>query len=125
MARQNSDNDRRDGVASVLSDRNVTSLGRTNLGATCAGAPSQRHSAVDVNAYGELVGVSPPMRQLFGVLGRLEGSLMDVLVEGDSGTGKGLAAAAIHARSPVSKGPFVAANCGAIDPRLVRRELFG
>ena len=75
--------------------------------------------------YGELLGASAPMRRLFATLLRLQGSLVNVLVEGETGTGKELIARAIHACSRVSPGPFVAVNCGAMDRSLARSELFG
>jgi DNA-binding NtrC family response regulator len=77
------------------------------------------------SSYGPLVGGSAPMRRLFAVLQRLEGSLVTVLIEGESGTGKEVVARAIHERSLVAKGPFIAVNCGALDRALVRSELFG
>ena len=48
-----------------------------------------------------------------------------VLLVGESGTGKGLLAEHIHARSSRSKGPLVAVNCGALSPTLIETELFG
>jgi DNA-binding NtrC family response regulator len=48
-----------------------------------------------------------------------------VLIEGESGTGKGVAAAAIHRSSARSNGPFVTVNCGAIPPDLLESEIFG
>ncbi len=76
-------------------------------------------------AYGGLIGVSPVMRRLFVLLGRLEASLAPVLIEGESGTGKELVARALHENSRVKSGPFIAINCGALDRALVRSELFG
>lgn len=75
--------------------------------------------------YRGVVGVSPAMRRLFGVLERLEGSLVTVLVEGESGVGKEVIARALHAGSRVASGPFVAVNCGAIPRELIASELFG
>ena len=75
--------------------------------------------------YGKLHGESSGMQRLFTLLGRLEGSLVNVLVEGESGTGKELVARALHERSLVKNGPWVALNCGAVDRTLVRSELFG
>jgi DNA-binding NtrC family response regulator len=77
------------------------------------------------DAYRDIVGGSAAMRDLFAVLHRLEGSLVTVLVEGDSGVGKERVARALHDGSVVAKGPFVAVNCGAIARELVGSELFG
>jgi two-component system response regulator GlrR len=76
-------------------------------------------------SYGELVGRSEGMRKLFGLLQRIEASLANVVVEGESGAGKELIARAIHKHSAVADGPFVTVNCGALDRALVRSELFG
>jgi DNA-binding NtrC family response regulator len=75
--------------------------------------------------YRGMVGVSLPMRRLFGMLTRLEGSLATVLVQGESGVGKELVARALHEGSSVANGPFIAVNCGAIPRELVASELFG
>jgi DNA-binding NtrC family response regulator len=77
------------------------------------------------DGYGDLIGVSAAMRRLFGTLERLEGSLVNVLVEGESGVGKELIARALHAGSHVHAGPFRALNCGAIARELSASELFG
>jgi DNA-binding NtrC family response regulator len=75
--------------------------------------------------YHAILGRSLPMRRLFAKLARLEGSLVTVLVEGESGAGKDLVAQALHAGSSVASGPFVAVNCGAFSRELVASELFG
>jgi DNA-binding NtrC family response regulator len=75
--------------------------------------------------YAGIVGHSPSMQRLFAKLTRLEGSLVPVLVEGETGVGKELVARALHHRSPCSAGPFVAINCGALPRDLVASELFG
>lgn len=76
-------------------------------------------------SYRGLVGVSGAMRRLFAMLKRLEGSLVNVLVEGESGVGKELVARAIHAGSSRASGPLYAVNCGALARELVASELFG
>lgn len=75
--------------------------------------------------YGPLIGHSPALRRVFTLLHRLEGSLVTVLIEGESGVGKELVAQAIHGASAVAEGPLVPLNCGAISRDLVASELFG
>ncbi len=75
--------------------------------------------------YRGIVGRSGAMRSLFAMLQRLEGSLVNMLVEGESGVGKELIARALHDGSTVADGPYVAINCGAVSPELVASELFG
>jgi DNA-binding NtrC family response regulator len=77
------------------------------------------------DAYRALRGTSSAMRRVFALLKRLEGSLVDVLVEGESGVGKELIANAIHEGSAVAEGPLVSINCGALPRELVASELFG
>ncbi len=65
------------------------------------------------------------MRKLFSTLTRLEGSLVNVLIQGESGVGKELCAQALHEGSSISHGPFIPINCGALPRELVASELFG
>ena len=62
------------------------------------------------------------VRQRIRDFGRAEAT---VLIGGETGTGKELAARALHAASPRAAGPFVAVNCAALPPELVESELFG
>lgn len=82
-------------------------------------APSQ------ARRFGELVGESLGMRELFAVLERVAPSDATVLLQGETGTGKELAARSIHESSARRKGPFVAVDCGALPEGLVESELFG
>jgi DNA-binding NtrC family response regulator len=82
-------------------------------------------SVGDRAAYRGLAGCSLPMGVLFGRLARLEGSLVNVLVEGPSGAGKELVARALHEGSRVADGPLVIVNCGTMRRELVVSELFG
>jgi DNA-binding NtrC family response regulator len=75
------------------------------------------------HSYRGVVGGSEPMRWLFALLTRLEGSLVNVLIEGEEGTGKELTARAIHDGSLVREGPFVLVDCRAQARQL--SELFG
>ncbi len=76
-------------------------------------------------SYRGLIGSSEAMRKLFAMLGRLEGSLVNVLILGESGVGKELVARALHEGSAVADGPLVTVNCGAVSRELVLSELFG
>lgn len=75
--------------------------------------------------YRGIVGTSAAMRRLFALLLRLEGSLVNVLVEGESGVGKELVARAVHEGSSLSHRPLVIVNCGGMGRELVSSELFG
>jgi DNA-binding NtrC family response regulator len=79
----------------------------------------------EADAYRGLLGPSAAMRQLFATLTRLEGSLVTVLVIGESGVGKELVAQALHEGSSVAAGPLIVLNCGAIPRDLIASELFG
>jgi DNA-binding NtrC family response regulator len=100
-------------------------LGRVELILSADEEEVSRLSAAEADGYGALIGSSPVMRHVYGVLERLEGSLATVLLTGESGTGKEVVARTLHERSLVAAGPFVAVNCGALDRALVRSELFG
>ena len=75
--------------------------------------------------FGNLIGRSPKMQEIFATIGRLGESKATVLITGESGTGKELVAKAIHFNSSRKDRPFVAVNCGAIPQELMESELFG
>ena len=75
--------------------------------------------------FGGMVGCSPSMRSLFGLLARVARSDLSVVILGETGTGKELAARAIHDGSVRSAGPFVVVDCGAVSETLVEAEIFG
>lgn len=82
-------------------------------------------SAFSGQATTPLVGSSRVMKQLFSIIDRIAPMDSSVLITGATGTGKELAARAIHERSRRSKAPFIDINCSAIPDTLVEAELFG
>jgi transcriptional regulator with GAF, ATPase, and Fis domain len=84
--------------------------------ATRGGAPT---------AFGGIIARSQAMNRVLRLVQSLEHSEATVLVSGESGTGKGLLAQAIHDHSPRRRGPFVAVNCAALPDALLETELFG
>jgi PAS domain S-box-containing protein len=76
-------------------------------------------------SLGDIIGRSPAMRDLFGVLPAVAASDSTVVIHGASGTGKELFARAIHGLSPRRDKRFVAINCGAMPDTLLESELFG
>ncbi len=79
----------------------------------------------DLGLSGEMIGTSPAMTQVRGLIERVAPSDSRVLITGESGTGKELVAAAIHAASSRRDRPFVRVNCAAIPRDLVESEMFG
>jgi len=76
-------------------------------------------------AFGNLIGKSKAMREVYDLVEKIAGSKASVLLTGESGTGKELVAKAIHFNSDRKEHPFVPINCGAIPENLLESELFG
>src|SRR6188474_3061537 len=79
----------------------------------------------DQGRFTEIVGKSPKMQQVFGLIAQAAPSRSTILVVGESGTGKELVAKAIHANSPRSDKAFVVVNSGSLPPDLLESNLFG
>ncbi len=75
--------------------------------------------------FGELVGESLAMRQIFGLFERVAATDATLLLTGETGTGKGAAARALHEHSNRKDRAFVVFDCGAVSPTLIEGELFG
>jgi len=74
---------------------------------------------------GFFVGASPAFRQALGLVERVAASDSTVLICGETGTGKEMAARLLHARSPRGNRPFVVVDCAALHEELLQSELFG
>jgi len=86
---------------------------------------SYERLAVGRSRLGDLVGSSQAMQGLYDLIERLADTDITVLLQGETGTGKGLIARTIHDRSVRSSGPFLDQNCGALPRDLLESELFG
>src|SRR5262249_9396307 len=78
-----------------------------------------------IERRGGLVGASRAMREVFELIDRVAPTELAILISGETGTGKDVAARAIHDLSRRSKAPFVALDCSAIPPTLIESALFG
>lgn len=75
--------------------------------------------------FGDLLGPSKAMREVFALVERIAPSDVTILLQGETGTGKELAARSIHAHSQRAAGPLVVFDCAAVAPTLIESELFG
>jgi DNA-binding NtrC family response regulator len=77
------------------------------------------------HGFGDLVGSSPNMQNVYELVMKVAGRRYPVLILGESGTGKELVARAIHSHGPWRDKPFVPVDCGALTATLIDSELFG
>ena len=111
-------------LAGVLKSGSLLRLGTTTL---------QFQLATELNKlplsaggrFGTLVGSSVPMRAAYALLEKATASDATVLLDGETGTGKGAAAESIHRQSSRGSGPFIVVDCSAIPENLLESELFG
>ncbi len=111
-----------------------TALLKDASGATVGGAETFRDLTIieelrkeilGRHQVGDIVSRSPSMRHILQMIPLIAESESTVLLTGETGTGKELAARAIHSLSARKNGPFVAVNCGALPDTLLESELFG
>ena len=84
-----------------------------------------REQYKDRTRFESMIGQSRPMQEVFDLIRDIAPTESTVLICGVTGTGKELAAKAIHTNSSRCEGPFVVFNCGAIPEHLMESELFG
>jgi two-component system NtrC family response regulator len=75
--------------------------------------------------FGNIIGKSKAMKNVFEIIKKISPSSATVLIEGESGTGKELVAKSIHFNSPRNDKPFIPVNCSALSENLLESELFG
>ena len=75
--------------------------------------------------YGEIIGKSPRMREIYQVIEAVSQNKSNVLLSGENGTGKELVARTIHNKGSLASQPFLAINCGALSETLLESQLFG
>lgn len=75
--------------------------------------------------FSNIIGNSEPMQKVFTFMEKVIPNKSNILITGESGTGKGLVAQAIHESGPRKGKPFISINCGAIPENLLESELFG
>ena len=110
---------------SVLRDENGVLVGGVETIRDLSQIEELRKQLEARYSLGDIIGRSPAMRELFGVLPAVAASDSTVVILGASGTGKELFARAIHNMSPRRDKRFVAINCGAMPDTLLESELFG
>jgi two-component system response regulator PilR (NtrC family) len=99
----------------------ITAFGSTENAVAALKVPEKPQPAASY----QLLGESPAMEQVRGLIERLAKSQAPVFINGESGSGKELAARMIHLKSPRGEQPFIAVNCGAIPENLMESEFFG
>ncbi len=99
-------------------------LGQTALSITPLDETVDREQST-VDRFGDLLGRSARMRELFADLERIARTDVMLLIEGETGTGKDLVAESVHRASSRAERPYVVFDCGAVAPTLVESELFG
>jgi len=77
------------------------------------------------HGFHEIIGQSRKMREVFDLVQKVADCNSTILLNGETGTGKGMVARAIHQRSKRRNKPFISINCGAIPENLLESELFG
>jgi len=84
-----------------------------------------RRALDKTTAFGDLIGASPSMHEIFGLIRKISSSRSNILITGESGTGKEVVARTIHFTGARSHAPFVPINCTAMPEGLLESELFG
>ncbi len=109
----------------VLQPGDKVQLGKTKLVIKQEARATEVEVMGGADAFGALVGTSEKMRHVFAQLRGIAREDMNLLIEGETGTGKELAARAVHEHSRRRHGPFKVVDCNLITEEKAERELFG
>ncbi len=107
----------------IFATASTLRIGGTSIQFEPAGL--EKVAVSNIPAFGPLVGQSEAMRQIFERLGKIAATDLTLLIGGETGSGKELAAKAVHDHSKRAKKPFVVVDCGSIPPTLAEATLFG
>jgi two-component system response regulator HydG len=88
-------------------------------------AETLRRTLQERYSFANIIGNSKPMRKLYALMDQVKDAAVTMLITGETGTGKGLVANAIHANSVRGSKPFVSVNCASLPEHLLESELFG
>lgn len=100
--------------------KQAVAVWRARKNAAEQAAPEVQNARIPV-----IIGESPRIREVVSIIQQIAPTDCNVMITGDSGSGKELVARAIHAASKRAAGPFLAFNCGALSENLIDNELFG
>lgn len=109
----------------IVSPGATLRIGATTITVDLAPDAVEVGEPLRLGGFRGMIGGSPAMQGLFGKIARLDGSLVPILLLGETGTGKELVARALHEGSRAAEGPFIAVNCGGIARELLASTLFG
>ncbi|MEO1337145.1 MAG: sigma 54-interacting transcriptional regulator, partial [Myxococcota bacterium] len=112
-------------LAVVLNETSRVTLGHTVLQFTLGEGAPEPVAAEPSGAFGRLAGSSRAMQSFLSSLARVSSTKVSVLIEGETGTGKELAARALHDEGPDADAPFVIVDFGATSQTLIESALFG
>jgi sigma-54 specific flagellar transcriptional regulator A len=91
----------------------------------CDTCSIQSDQSNDARGYHDIIGQSQKMREVFELVEKVADCDSTILLNGETGTGKGMVARAIHQKSQRRNKPYISINCGAIPENLLESELFG
>lgn len=112
-------------VSTALLDEKSSDIGLILILHDISELTRLRKLGLQMDRYGELIGKSKRMKEIYGLIETLKHYDSSVLILGETGTGKELIARTIHNVSDRKNNPFVPVNCSAIPENLIESELFG